>query len=136
MDKNRVRVLLVMLVLLLAGLACEGSFSTANISDAWMSRDLAGEERTTTFGPDDVFYAQVDLQNAPDDTSVKVVWVAEDVDDTDPEFEINSYKYVGSDSGLYFDLVNNEYMWPNGKYRVDIYLNGNLDQSLTFYVEE
>lgn len=136
MDKNRVRIMLVIMVLLLAGLACEGSFSTANISDAWMSFDQEGERRTTTFGPADIFYAQVDLENAPDDTTVKVVWIAEDVDDTDPNFEMNDYEYIGGDSGLYFELENTDFLWPNGKYRVDIYLNGELDQSLTFFVEE
>jgi hypothetical protein len=136
MGKNHTKILLAIMVLLLAGLACEGSFSTANISEAWMSFDQEGDRRTTTYGPSDIFYAQVDLQNAPDDTSVKVVWIAEDVEDTEPDFEMNEYEYIGGDSGLYFELENTDFLWPNGKYRADIYLNGDLAQSLTFYVEE
>jgi len=50
--------------LVLAALACGGSFSTAGIADAWMSTDTDGANRTTVFAQDAVFYAQVDLQNA------------------------------------------------------------------------
>lgn len=135
MKTNRTRFLLILAILLIAALACEGSFSTANISDAWMSFDSEGTQRTTTFAPDDTFYANVDLNNAPDDTNVKVVWIAVNVENTDPEFEINSTEYVGSDSAIYFELSNTDSLWPYGEYRVDIYLNGEFDRSLSFSVE-
>lgn len=135
MSTTRTRFLLILAALLVAALACEGSFSTAKITDAWMSFDSEGTQRTTTFAQDDIFYANVDLKNAPDDTNVKAVWIAVNVEDTDPEFEINSTEYVGSDSAIYFELSNTDALWPYGEYRVDIYLNGEFDRSLSFTVE-
>ncbi len=133
MDSNKVKIYLFASVLLLITLACSTSFSTANIAEAWMSLDMEGNNRTTTFNDAATFFVQVELQNAPDDTSLKVVWIAENVDDVDPEFVMNEYEYIGGDSGLYFDLTNDA-LWPSGTYRVDLYLNGTLDQSLNFSV--
>ncbi|HKJ27365.1 MAG TPA: hypothetical protein VJ965_06990 [Anaerolineales bacterium] len=135
MKNNQTRLLMILAVLIITALACEGSFSTANISDAWMSTDQEGDQRTTTFAPDEIFYAQVDLNNAPEDTSVRVVWIAEDVEDTEPEFQMNEFEYVGDEGGLFFELENSDYLWPNGQYRVDIYLNGEFDRSLSFSVQ-
>jgi hypothetical protein len=72
-----------LVTLLGATLACGGSVSTANVADAWMSTDEAGTNRTTVFAQDAVFYAQADLKNAPDDTILKSVWTAVDVQDTE-----------------------------------------------------
>jgi hypothetical protein len=69
MKNNKLFILAGLTALVLAALACGGSFSTANIADAWMSTDTEGNNRTTVFAQDAVFYAQVDLQNAPDDTA-------------------------------------------------------------------
>jgi hypothetical protein len=135
MERKSLRLLLVLAVLMTAALACEGSFSTANISDAWMSTDLDGNNRTSIFAADAVFFAQVDLQNAPDDTSVKAVWIAVDVEDTEPNFVMNEFEYLGSDGLIYFQLENPDFLWPTGEYRVDLYLNDELDRSLTFYVQ-
>lgn len=135
MEQKKFRLLLVFAVLMIAALACEGSFSTANINDAWMSTDIDGNNRTSIYSDDAIFFAQVDLQNAPDDTSVKAVWIAVDVEDTEPNFVMNEFEYVGSDGLIYFQLENQDFLWPVGEYRVDLYLNDELDRSLTFYVQ-
>lgn len=135
MNKPQTRLLLILAVLILAAIACEGSFSTANIGDTWMSFDEDGTQETTTFGQSDVFHAQVELNNAPEDTSVKAIWIAVDVEDTEPNFEIFEYEYVGSDGRIIFDLSQSSSLWPLGEYRVDIYLNGEFETSMTFYVQ-
>ena len=135
MEQKRTRLLLVFVVLLVGALACEGNFSTANIADAWMSTDLDGNNRTSIFAEDAVFFAQVDLQNAPDDTVLKAVWIAVDVEESDPNFVMNEFEYVGSDGLVYFQLENPVSLWPVGEYKIDLYLNGELDRSITFYVE-
>ena len=135
MERKKSSLYLVLVVLILSALACQTSFSTANIADAWMSLDIEGDNRTSTYSDDDIFYAQVDLRNAPDDTLVKVAWIAVDAEEIEPNFVINEYEYIGGDSQLYFELENTGSLWPLGEYRVDIYLNETLDRSVTFFVQ-
>ncbi|MDF1500970.1 MAG: hypothetical protein P1P76_10915 [Anaerolineales bacterium] len=132
---KRSRVLLIVTSsLLLAALACGGSISTANIGDAWMSFDLNGEQKTDVFSQDDIFYAQVDLRNAPDDTSLKAVWTAVNVADTEPDFLINETEFTTGSGPIHFDLSNTS-LWPTGSYKVDIFLNDELSQTLEFAVQ-
>lgn len=115
-------------------LACGGSFSTANIADAWTSADPDGNSRTTVYAQDSIFYAQVDLKNAPDDTALKAVWTAVSVQDTEPNLLINETEFTSGDGLVYFELSNDN-LWPTGSYKVDIYLNGELTKTLEFEVQ-
>lgn len=135
MKAKKVQILFAMMVLLLAALACSGSVSTANIGEAWMATDADGVNRTTVFGQDAVFFAMVDLKNAPDDTTLKAVWTAVDVADTEPNFLLNETEITSGDALVHFQLENTDYLWPTGQYKVEIYLNGTLDQTLTFEVQ-
>ena len=134
MKINKFSMFLALTALILSTLACEFSASTAKISDAWMSTDEDGAERVTAFAQDAVFYAQVDLQNAPDDTSLKAVWTAVEAQDTEPNFMINETEFVTGDGLIYFTLSNDN-LWPTGKYKVDIYLNDQLTNTLEFEVQ-
>jgi hypothetical protein len=126
-------VLLSTLTLLIS--ACSFSVSTANFADAYMSADPDGAARTTTYAQEDVFYAIVNLANAPDDTEVRAVWYAVDVEGADPETLIDEATIASSDAMLTFDLANTGMLWPVGSYRVDLYLNGELETSLAFSVQ-
>jgi hypothetical protein len=122
------------IVLLLASiLACGFSASTANIGDAWMAHDYEGTQRTTTFGPDEVFYCIVDLKNAPDDTTVKASWTAVEVEGADPNTFIDETVLTTGSGSLHFQLSNNG-LWPNGRYKVDLYLDDELDRTIEFDV--
>ena len=135
MKKGVFRIVLALMALALATMACEFNASTANIRDAYMARDNAGEDRTTVFAPEDVFYCIVEVANAPADTTVKVVWYAVDVENTDPNLLIDQFETTTSDATLPFNLVNNNGLWPSGSYKVEIYLNGTLDRTLEFQVQ-
>lgn len=126
--------LLVLTVLLLASLACNFGVSTANIKEAKMYRDSEGTQATTTFTPQDTFYCIVDLANAPDDTKVKAVWTAVDVEGNEPNTLIDEAEMEYGSGTLTFDLTNNG-PWPAGKYKVEIYLNDTLDRTLEFAVQ-
>lgn len=116
-------------------LACGFSASTANVSDAKMVVDSEGDQSTTVYAQDDTFYAVVQVDNAPDDTAVKAVWIAVDVDDVDPNLVIGDKELVGGGT-LTFSLSNTGgKFWPVGDYKADIYLNDELDRSLQFKVE-
>jgi hypothetical protein len=118
----------------LAVLACSGSVSTANVAEAWMSADEAGDVRTTSYAPDAVFYAQADLQNAPDDTVIKAVWTAVDVVDVEPGMVISETEFT-TGSGLVHFTLSNDSPWPTGTYKAEIFLGEELVQTLEFSVQ-
>lgn len=122
------------LALVLAGMACGFSASTANVADAFMARDPDGTEPVTVFSPDETFYLIVELANASDATKVKAAWTAIDVDDVDFDTTIDETELTTGSGRLTFDLTNDS-PWPAGNYRVDLYLNGKLDRTLEFSVE-
>ena len=134
MRTNKFSIFIVGIVLLFSILACGGSVSTANIGDAWISSDQDGENRTTTFEQDAIIYAQVDLRNAPNDTTIKAAWLTVQVEGTEPDFVINETEIVTGSGVVHFDLSNSN-LWPVGSYKVDLYMNGELAQTLTFIVQ-
>jgi len=134
MKRNNLYILLVLIALIVASLACEGSVSTANISEVWMSADEAGDQRVTSYAQDAVFYAQVDLKNAPDDTVLKAVWIAVDAQDTDPNLVITETEFT-TGSGLINFNLSNENLWPLGTYKVEIYMNDALTNTVEFSVQ-
>lgn len=135
MKKGIVRIVLAVMVLVLATVACDFSATTANIRDAYTARDNAGSDRTTVFSQSDVFYCLVEVANAPEETTVKVIWYAVNVENTEPNLLIDEYEVTTGDATLPFNLVNNTGLWPRGSYKAEIYLNGTLDRTLDFEVQ-
>jgi hypothetical protein len=134
MKTNKLPILLALLALMISTLACGGSISSANISDAWLANDAEGNNHMTTFGQSDVMNLFIVLKNAPDDTELKVSWVAVQAEGVDPNFVVNESSYKSGDDTVHFDLSNDN-LWPVGSYKADIYLNGKLDRTLTFEVQ-
>ena len=135
MNKNKAKILFSVIGVLISSLSCAGSFSTANIDSAWMATDESGNTPTAVFSQDAVFFAMVDLKNASDETKLKAVWTAVDAEDTDPNFVITETEFTSGDGLIHFQLENTDFLWPIGQYKVDIYLNDALDQTLTFSVQ-
>lgn len=133
--KKTLKVFVILSALALVITACSFSVSTANFADAYTSADPDGAVRTTSFGQEDVFYAIVHLANAPEDTEVRAAWVAVSVEGAEPETLIDDATIASSDAVLTFDLANSGMLWPVGTYRVDLYLNGELETSLDFSVQ-
>lgn len=128
--------LLIAVLAMLTLTAAECSVSTANISNAFMSADPDGNSPTTVFQGDSIFYAVVDLANAPDDTTLKAMWYAVNAQGVEANFFIDEASITTSDGRLNFNLQNQAGMlWPSGTYRVDLYLNDKLDRSLDFSVQ-
>lgn len=128
------RILFLSLVILLV--ACGGeelSFSTANISEARLAKDEAGTQTTTTFAPDDTFYLIVNLANAPEGTKVKATWTAVNAEGAPANTHLDDVELTSDGGTLTYDLKNDG-PWPAGDYKVDIYLNDELNQTLTFKV--
>lgn len=134
MNKRMIKLGMALLLLVSAILACEASASTANIQEAKMSRDVEGTQLTTAFSPDDIFYCLVDLANAPDDTTIKAVWTAVQVEGAEQNTLIDETEITSGSGSIHFDLSNTN-PWPMGTYKVELYLNGELVQTLEFQVQ-
>jgi hypothetical protein len=128
--------ILAMIVMLLSAmLACDGSVSTANITSAKMAADSEGAQETYVFAQDQVFYCIVELANAPDDTKLKAVWTAVDVEGEQPDLLIDEAEITAGEQDTFTFNLSNEGLWPLGQYKVEIYLNDELDQTLEFQVQ-
>jgi hypothetical protein len=137
MDRStrKFQILTAILIVILVTLACGGSVSTANISSAKMFVDSEGTQETTVYAQDQPFYCIVELANAPDDTTLKAVWTAVEAEGTEPNLMIDEAEITAGNENIFtFDLTNNG-LWPIGKYKVDLYLNGELDRTLEFEVQ-
>jgi len=134
MEKNKFWIILAVAALVLGVLACSFSASTANIDNAWTARDYEGQQPTTVFAQNEVFYCVVDLTNAPDDTTVKAAWSVVEAEGVEPNYPLDEAELTSGDADLHFEL-SNDMLWPVGKYKVELYLNGELDQTLEFEVQ-
>lgn len=132
--KRKLTALTLVVFLIVTALACEFSASTANIKEATLARDYEGNQPTTTFAPEDDFYCVVELANAPDDTVVKAVWTAVAVEGYEPDLLIDDYEITTGSGTVHFSLEGGS-PWPIGSYKVDLYLNDELNETLTFEVE-
>jgi len=135
LNQRKKSILFVILVVSLVSIACGFSASTANIKEAYMAEDEEGTEKTSSYPQDADFYCIVELANAPDDTTLKAVWTAVEAEDVDPDFVIDEVSTTMSDGTVPF-ILSNDNLWPIGKYKVDIYLNDELNQTLDFEVQE
>lgn len=136
MNKPHFRIFIPVLLLVLASIACGFNLSTANVADAYMAKDPDGNERTTAYAQSDIFYAIVDLANAPDDTQVRAVWTAVNAEGEEPNLLIDDVTTTSGDARLTFNLTNSSDMiWPVGTYKVEIYLNDKLVTTLDFLVQ-
>ncbi|RIK19694.1 MAG: hypothetical protein DCC51_08560, partial [Anaerolineae bacterium] len=124
----------VLLFALLSLVACEFSASTANIKSATLARDPNGNQPTTTFEPSETFYLIADLANAPDDTTAKAVWYAVDVGSAAPPNTLIDEASVTSGSGTLTFNLSPDGQWAPGTYKVELYLNDELAQTLNITV--
>ena len=121
-------------ILLFVTAACSFSASTAKIEDAVLVHDFnGGTEETTVFAPDEIFYCLVTLANAPDDTVVKAIWYAVNAEGIEPDLMIDETEFSGGDE-MTFNL-SYDGLWPAGTYKVELYLNNELDRTLEFSVQ-
>lgn len=136
--KNKWLVLFAGLILVASSLACEALSTELRLTNLRMALDQEGENVTTTFSPTDVFFAVADLYNAPQGTQLEARWTAVNVADLEPNVEFQTQtldiaeeNYSGT---IYFQLSSAE-SWPVGQYKVDVYLNGTLAQTVEFSVQ-
>jgi len=142
MKKNKIVVLLAVGALVLASLACNAlsgdgvSVTTANITNAHMASDESDSSQTTVYATDaPTFYCYFDLNNAPDSTVVKGTWTLVSAEGYEANSEIDSAEITGGDNNYYFSLDRSGDSWPVGKYKIDLYIDGKLVDTVEFEVQ-
>jgi hypothetical protein len=138
---KKTHVLLVLLALLLSTLACSlvtGSPKEVGLENIRMAFDADGNSPTTVYSSSDVFYAVGDLENAPAGTMLEAKWLADQIEGYDSgeliyEQAINDFTEENFTGTIYFQLSNDS-GWPEGEYKVEVYMDGNLIQSVPFSV--
>lgn len=137
MKKIKVLSSFVVLVLI-AVILSSCSFTTANFSNLTMSTGVDGFKpvnattKFTTTTP--AFYVTGDINNSPDDTVISAVWYYLDTD-SDYMIDQSQYQVEGTNNSFYFSLSIPDNGWPVGTYRVDLYIDDAVDQSIFFTVE-
>ncbi len=118
--------------------ACSMLGGEPSLSNLRMAFDEYGEDVTTAFSPSDVIYAVVDVENAPLGTVIAAKWYAVNVEGEEPDLLFQEQMLTTSDDNfsgtLYFQLANDA-DWPPGLYKVELYLDGVLAQSIEFKIE-
>ncbi len=121
------------MIFLLMLAACGGA-AAPQISSTILSKEESGGRSTTVFAPTDTFYLIAEA-DGPENTKVKATWTAVKAENVDPNYLIDEVEQTFSGSNtLTFDLVSDS-AWPVGEYKVDLSLNGEPTQSLTFRVQ-
>jgi outer membrane usher protein FimD/PapC len=115
-------------------LACSFSFSSAEVENLRLAKDQEGAQATTQFSPEDTFYLVGELSNAPDDTLLKAVWTAVKAEGAADNTVIKEFEAQGGSGAVWFELNQDTGTWPRGQYKVDLYMNNELNQSLNFEV--
>ena len=135
---RKASVLLPIMALLAAMLACSLGSTEMSLENVRMAFDEDGENPTTVFGSSDIFFAVSDLNNAPAGTVVEVKWLAVQIEGYDSgeliyEQSINDFTDESFTGTIYFQL-SNDAGWPVGEYKADVYLDGTYVQSADFSV--
>jgi hypothetical protein len=104
----------------------------------YMARDNAGEpgDETSSYDPSDhTVHCIIELNKAKKGTRVRYVWMAVDVEgEKDKEIKTTDYTTNSFENKVHGHLQLQS-AWPKGTYRVDVYINGNLDKTVDYTVE-
>ena len=91
---------------------------------------------TSTFSPSDrTVHVVINLNKAKAGTDVRVVWFADEVEGaTNKELKTLEYTTKAFDKKIPGYLRWSQ-DWPKGRYRVAVYINGNLDRTIYYEVQ-
>ena len=104
-------------LLVVLGLACKFSASTANISSLKVGKDKAVGTETSTFAPNDTVYAVATISNSPGKVKVKGRLVPEDSPgEKGPE---DTVELPGSGTAT-FTFTPPASGFPAGKYKIEV----------------
>ena len=123
-NKRLYPILLAVIVVVIASLACNALAPTPGASNFYMATDKDGNNRTTVFSPTDDFFVFFDVAGIEVGTPFQSRWYALDIEGEDPNtpFQTIDYAYEADIANIYFQLTNSD-GWPVGNYKVEVYMN-------------
>ncbi|MBI5929189.1 MAG: hypothetical protein HY862_07770 [Chloroflexi bacterium] len=107
----------------------------AKIDRVYLASDQNGVNRVDSFERDSVFYIIVELKNAPDDTELKAVWTLVESDGEKLNTRLDE-TIIKTGSGKITFSLKGDSDWQGGSYQVEIYLNGDRQETIHFSVAE
>jgi hypothetical protein len=108
--------------------------TSTRLNDLALARDQNGQQRTTEFGAQDLFYLVFDVAGAQGEVPVKLVWKSLDGQGGQAQV-LNESDYNFKNGGYYVSLSSDQGSWQPGPYAVDVYLNGYYYATLNFEVK-
>jgi hypothetical protein len=122
MQTSRWNLALALGVVLAAALACNYSFTTANVSQLKLGKDKDVKTGTSSFGPRDTIYGVASISNTSDKHKVKIRLLYDDVKGQDsgkavPGAEASNTVEGARDVPLNFTPP--EAGWSSGRYKVE-----------------
>jgi len=121
------------LALLLLTSACDVLGGAASIDDIVLTTALDADycpvDDVTTFSPNGAFYCSVKVSNLRQGSTVTSRWYfgGDFIEEINYEVQTGGFGCVG------FELTSPN-VWPGGGYRLEIYLDGNLERMARFAV--
>ncbi len=138
MNTRKLPIVLALAAILLSILACATLSGELSLSNVRTAKDQDGKEPATTFAPSDTIYVVMDLANAPKGTVLTTKWYAVNAQGVDPNTQLDTAD-ITTDQELFTGTVYLYFppstSWPGGSYKVDVYLNGTLKQSVSYSVQ-
>jgi serine/threonine protein kinase len=104
------------------------------IKKAYLALDQDGEKASTVFKPADDFYVIVEVENTPEEATLKSVWIAKDAKGMKPNTILHEYEMQVTDGRYWMKNTKVDGSRGAGSYLVELYLDGKLKQTLDFQV--
>lgn len=137
-DALSIRVIVLLIAVITFALVfngCSVSFTTAKITDVETASSVNQEtnepiDKTSVFSPESpMVYVTAKIKNAPDGTIVKAMFYY-----SDNELEIikAELEIENTSDNFYFSLSKPDAGFPKGTYRIDLFIDDELNQSVNF----
>lgn len=122
-----------------ANTATTSSTSTGALTDVHMARDDGkgdpGEQTDTFNGKDRTIHCVTKLKDAQSGTKMKFSWYVVEAEGTSNE-KIRDIDYTTRPlENVVHGHLTAPRDWPVGKYKVEVYVNGNLEETVRYTVE-
>lgn len=138
MKSKKLSILLAVLALIISTLACAlgGEPTLSNVRTA---KDQDGAQPASIFATTETVYVVSDLSSGVKGNLITSKWYAVDVADTEPNLLIDTAEIPIEDETfdgtIYFFFEPPDGGWPVGTYKVEIYFNGVLNNTVEFGVQ-
>jgi len=139
MNKRKISIALAAFALIVTQLACAALGGDPTLGNIRTALDQDGNQPASTFSPSDTVYVVGDLSNGVAGNKVVSKWYAENVEGVDPNFLIDEADIDVTDDSfngtIYFYFEPPTDGWPAGTYRVEVYFNGALNNTVQFTIQ-